>query len=251
MLKKTGKKTEKVERKRDPVSILLVLIMLAVAIAAGIPLLRDLMFSLHVRQENEGIRARYTAEEDGRQQVDFAALRKQNPDICAWITIDNTSIDFPVVQGSNNLEYLNKNAYGEAAVYGAIFLDTRNSSDFSDRFSLLYGHHMSDGNMFGDVDLFADRNFFQKNTSGTLLTPAGTYSLRTIAYLLVDREEDHIFCPEQWNERDLQELFAFTEKRSEQISSLSGGESRILALSSCSTEGDRLRSVLLLEVGDA
>ena len=59
-------------------------------------------------------------------------LQSINPDVCAWLTIDGTNIDYPVVIGEDNMEYVNKDVYGEFALSGAIFLDSSNARDVSD-----------------------------------------------------------------------------------------------------------------------
>ena len=80
-------------------------------------------------------------------------------DMVAWITIDGTNIDYPVMQAADNMKYLNLNPYGEYSLSGSIFLDSRNSADFSDDYSILYGHHMEYGVMFGALDEFLDEKY--------------------------------------------------------------------------------------------
>ena len=79
-------------------------------------------------------------------------LRELSEDAVAWITVDGTRIDYPVMQGKTNSEYLNKDPYGEFSLSGSIFLDNRNNKTFSDPYSLIYGHHMEYGAMFGALD---------------------------------------------------------------------------------------------------
>ena len=90
-------------------------------------------------------------------------------DMVAWITIDDTNIDYPVMQGDNNMEYLNINPYGEYSLSGSIFLDSRNAEDFSDDYSILYGHHMEHGAMFGALDDFYDNDYLRNHSTGTLI----------------------------------------------------------------------------------
>ena len=78
-------------------------------------------------------------------------------DMVAWLTVDGTDIDYPVMQGTDNTIYLNTDPFGKYSLGGSIFLDSRNSSDFSDEYSLIYGHHMEFGRMFGSLDDFLDR----------------------------------------------------------------------------------------------
>lgn len=87
----------------------------------------------------------YKPSADDPESLTFEELLKLNPDVCAWITVDDTHIDYPVVQGEDNMEYVNKDVQGEFAFSGAIFLDSQNKRDFSDSFNLLYGHHMEGG----------------------------------------------------------------------------------------------------------
>lgn len=116
----------------------------------------------------------------------LAELQGINADVCAWLTIDDTNIDYPVLQGKDNAEYLNRDIYGEYSLGGSIFLDYRNSKDFSDRYSLIYGHHMTGGKMFGDVERFHDQSYFDTHQTGWLLLPGKTYQLEIFAYLEVD-----------------------------------------------------------------
>ena len=62
----------------------------------------------------------------------FAALRAVNPDVCAWVTLDGTGVDYPVVQGTDNLTYVNTDVYGNFSLSGSIFLDSRCAPDFTE-----------------------------------------------------------------------------------------------------------------------
>ncbi|MBQ8951476.1 MAG: class B sortase [Eubacterium sp.] len=110
-------------------------------------------------------------------------------DMVAWVTIDDTNIDYPVMQGSDNMEYLNRNPYGEYSLSGSIFLDSRNSSDFSDYYSILYGHHMEYGSMFGALDDFLDQDYLTRHSHGTLIVGRDggkTYELGLFACVKVN-----------------------------------------------------------------
>lgn len=110
----------------------------------------------------------------------------------AWITIDATEedglkdgeglIDYPVMQGDNNTEYLNLNPYGEYSLSGSIFLDSRNAADFSDDYSLIYGHHMEGGTMFGKLDYFTEEEFFNTHRTGTLTLAVYDADTKTYTY---------------------------------------------------------------------
>ena len=99
--------------------------------------------------------------------VPFAELRAVNADVCAWVTLDGTGVDYPVVQGKDNLTYVNTDVYGNFSLAGTIFLDTRCAPDFAGGYSLLYGHHMVSGQMFGDLEKYQDAAFLREHRTGT------------------------------------------------------------------------------------
>lgn len=97
-----------------------------------------------------------------------AAAKPLSGDCVAWLKVDDTGIDYPVMQGKTNTEYLNKDPYGDFSLSGSIFLDTRNKPDFSDSYCLTYGHHLEGGLMFGALDDFLKEGFFDRHRTGTL-----------------------------------------------------------------------------------
>lgn len=121
-------------------------------------------------------------------------LKELSADVVAWILIDDTSIDYPVMQGETNAEYLNKNAYGDYSLSGAIFLDSNNASDFSDDYNILYGHHMAGGFMFGAIDAFENKEYFEKHRTGLLTTIDGAmYDINLFAFVETDASESVVF----------------------------------------------------------
>lgn len=180
----------------------------------------------------------------------FEQLLAINPDVCAWLTLDNTNIDYPVLQGKNNLSYINTDVYGNFALSGSIFLDTRNASDFSDSFSLIYGHHMDKNKMFGDMDLYLEKSFFEENRTGVLILPDKTYKIEIIVCLEVPSSEPMIFEPLQ-SSNNIFDLLDFTEQNALYTHSDTLQKAReedsphILALSTCSSEFTDARTVII------
>ena len=109
----------------------------------------------------------------------------------------------PVLQGADNAEYLNKDPYGGYSVAGSIFLDAHNAPDFSDPYSLIYGHHMEHGLMFGTLDSFLDKDYFDSHREGTLVVINGvSYRLELFAAMETDASVRSIFDP-AWQEDPL------------------------------------------------
>lgn len=101
-------------------------------------------------------------------ETDDATNKKIKENMVAWLTVDNTNIDYPVMQGKDNNEYLNKDPFGDYSLSGSIFLDSRNNPDFDDYYSLVYGHHMEQGMMFGALDDYLKEGYLDSHSSGTL-----------------------------------------------------------------------------------
>ena len=79
-------------------------------------------------------------------------LAKINEDYRAWLTVYDTSIDYPVLQGTNDYYYAYHDIYRNNSLTGAIYMAAGNARDFSDTYNVIYGHHMDNGAMFGALD---------------------------------------------------------------------------------------------------
>ena len=139
-------------------------------------------------------------EEEAEAGPSFDELLAINPDVCAWVTVDGTNIDQPVLRGETNYIYINTNVYGEFALCGSIFMDSRCDRDCTDPYILLYGHHMASHGMFGDLQLFKDEKFFSDNHTGTLLVPGKEIPFHIIACIVTEASNNSIFDPLVWYE---------------------------------------------------
>ena len=84
-------------------------------------------------------------------KIDFAKLKQKNSDAIAWIKVNGTDIDFPVVKGTDNSYYLTHNFDKEKNKAGWIFADYRNKFDGTDKNIIIYGHNMKNGSMFASL----------------------------------------------------------------------------------------------------
>lgn len=106
--------------------------------------------------------------------VDFQSLQEKNPDIYGWIRIDGTPVDYPIVQSpEDDAFYLDHDSDGRYNINGAIFSEhLYNSTDFTDAVTVLYGHNMASGEMFGEFQsLYWDREFLLENDDITVYLP--------------------------------------------------------------------------------
>ena len=123
----------------------------------------------------------------------FGDILELNPHTVGWLTIDGTNINYPVMQGKDNLEYLNKDAYGEFSLSGSIYLDVGNDGRLKDKYNIIYGHHMASGAMFGDIAKYEDEAFFRAHQEGLLQTPSCNYDLSVFAVLRGDAYDQTIY----------------------------------------------------------
>jgi len=126
----------------------------------------------------------------------FASLRLINGDVVAWVFIPDTQIDYPIVQGIDNEEYLHKGFDGQERKAGTLFLDVQASPDFEGLNHPVYGHNMKDGSMFGELKLFLKEEFALAHTEMYLYTPAGDWRLIPFAIYIAPNSGNYHTEPE-------------------------------------------------------
>ena len=122
--------------------------------------------------------------------VDFSVLQAQNPDIVGWIYSEGTVINYPILQGEDNDQYLRRLYDGTKSTLGSIFLDFRNLSDFSDLNSLVYGHNIRSGQMFASLSSYRDQAYYEEHPVMWLLTPDTDYRIDLIAGMVVPSDSE-------------------------------------------------------------
>ena len=163
-----------------------------------------------------------------------------NKDVVGWLTVPNTRIDYPVVAAKDNSSYLKRDVFGNYAEAGSIFMDCRCAKDLSCFETVIYGHNMKNGSMFGDLRLFADERFFEANRCGTLYMTDCTYTLDIIGYMVVSEDDEFVYNASVGHG----ELFDYV--RSSALNYREPNtEENVVILSTCSYEFDGARTVLI------
>lgn len=169
--------------------------------------------------------------------VDFAALKKINKDIYAWINIPGTQVDYPVLQNDTNEFYLNRDVEKEWSPYGSIFSEKYNTKDFSDFNTLLYGHNMKNGRMFGSLKKFRDESFFKENRYINVYTEGRVLKYEIFAACTWDNK--HILANRNFNLTEnrtkyLEDIFAVRDMNSQIAKDIKvTADDRIITLSTC------------------
>ena len=113
--------------------------------------------------------------------VDFTALQEINPDIAAWLYCKPIEFNHPVMYSGDNeyyLDHLSDRSYNSA---GSLFIDKNCAGDFSDDYTVVYGHNMLNKAMFGKLPNYADPAYYKKAPLMYILTPGHSYLLELIA----------------------------------------------------------------------
>ena len=118
--------------------------------------------------------------------MDFKAMKKKWKDVRGWIRIPDTVIDYPIVQGKDNIYYLNHMPNGADSASGAIFIDSSNAPDFSDTSTTIHGHHLKSGKMFGSLERFNEEAYYREHPYVELYTPSGDYTCAIFACRFID-----------------------------------------------------------------
>lgn len=160
--KARGKKTVfLIDSAIDKIILAIVLFMLAISAYA-------IWDSTNVYNQADAANYQAYKPDHSDQLPSYEDLVKMNPDVFGWLDVYGTKIDYPLVQGPDDQKYLSLDPTGKYSYGGAIFLDSKAQKDFSDFASFVYGHHMENDVMFGSLDHFTDKDFFDSHEYGDI-----------------------------------------------------------------------------------
>jgi len=146
-------------------------------------------------------------------QVDFNKLKQQSPDVTGWLYIPDTDISYPIVRGSDNDYYLKYTYDGVANINGSIFMDYRNAPDFSDLHTIIYGHNMLSGAMFGQLKKFDDQQYMDQHPYIYIITEKGVLKYQIFSQY-VSKDSNNSYQFQFTNEADfgayIQKLLSFS-----------------------------------------
>lgn len=182
----------------------------------------------------------------------FAELQRINPDTVGWLEIFDTNICYPIVQGKDDLEYAGKDIYGYSSLTGSIYLASDNSRDFNDWYNLIYGHHMDNGAMFGDIDKYRDEDYFYSHQKGVLQTPDGNFDLTVVACVITNSYENIIYSVMSKDEAEYAALHDYIINNSilydpEHDSTELNENAKLFAFSTCEGASTNGRIVLIVD----
>lgn len=200
-------------------------------------------------QKNETVYYKNSGEEGtiNKEILDeYAALYNKNKRLIGWVKIDDTIIDYPVMQTVDNEYYLDHNIEQDYDKNGSIFMDKdcdvlRPSTNL-----IIYGHHMKSGKMFGDLDKYSNKSYYDKHPviQFDTIYEKGTYQIMYVFRSKVYNEDEIVFKYYQFIEANSAEEFYSNMDEMSELSLYDTGVTasygdRLLTLSTCdSSEPD-------------
>lgn len=184
-----------------------------------------------------------TADENGEGfKVDFDALLKENSDTVAWIRFDEPEIiNYPVVKSADNADYLTKTFTANDNKLGAIFMDYRNSNDFSDRNTFIYGHHLNvGGEMFSELLEYESESFCKEHPNFYIYTPDGKVRTYTVFSAGVVKDTADNYKIDYASDADFEEYLKLCQDSSNYtVDEVElNAQSQIVSLSTCTNVRD-------------
>ena len=162
-------------------------------------------------------------------------IKEINKDIIGWLIVDNTNIDYPIVQTSNNDYYLNHNLDKEYSSAGWIFMDSRNSLD--DQNLIIYGHHRRDGSMFGSID-----NLLKNNKGGEIALIIDNKTINYSIFSIYKADTKYDYRETNYNNFD-KKILEFKEKSLYNFDVDLNNKAQIITLSTC--DNDNIKRIVV------
>jgi len=176
--------------------------------------------------------------------LDEARVLTNNPDIVAYIYIEGTNINNVVLQGQDNGFYLYRDMFRNPNVNGALFMDYRNTPNFDDPNTVIYGHNMRNGTMFHDLRYFTSQEFAEQHSHINVITDDRVliYEIFSVFTTRVDFDYIQVHFDSQDEFADL--LNEIHRRRFFNMAATATAEDNILVLSTCTNVDDDMRIVV-------
>lgn len=175
-------------------------------------------------------------------------LRADYPDAVGWLYVPGTDVDYPFVQGKDNSYYLRRDIDGKYLFAGVPFLDYRCAPDFSGGNTVIYGHNLRNGSMFGTLTRFKDRTFFDDHRYFYVFLEHDTIRAEIIACLVITPDQaPYVFEPTIASDFGEQ---CISGARRAVSGAVFTEEDRFITLATCDYEKNNSRVILIGRISD-
>lgn len=237
--------------KKVILNIIIYMILIFVLIYSGIKIFKWYKDKTNNNKIAEQIKSTVIVEDKNEDEnkeeytVDFNKLKEQNNETVAWIKVNNTNVEYPVVRATNNSFYLNHSFDKSKNLAGWIFADYKNKFDNTDKNIVIYGHNMRDDSMFGSLKNILNSDWYnnEENTNIALYTENEKYIYKVFSIYKIE-SEDYYIKTEFSNDNEFEKFIKTLKKRSIKNFNIDiSKEDSILTLSTCANN-NKYRVVL-------
>lgn len=213
--------------------------------------------AVYVTDDAEGIEEQAVLMEEAGFpyiNVDFAALKEVNPDFLGWIYFPLLDISYPVVYGDEEMTYLHVAMDGTPSNSGCIYIDYESNPNLEDKTTLIFGHNMRNGSMFGSLKrIRQEEGLIDEEPYFYYYTEENAYKCRIFSYYL-DQEGSITYMLGEKNNKGYDEYLDYVLSKNEYANGADGIDfshrPKLIGLSTCSGHNTGKRTVLQAIVED-
>lgn len=226
-------------------SICIEMFCLTVISAVGFFLLDSYLIQRFASADSFIANYKKTCVDDETGEFSLAKLQEINPDVVAWVAIDDNPIDYPILQGDPEFTYLNRDMEGNSCLTGSLYIGASANRYFEDEYTIVYGHHMAGGAMLGSLDYFIEPEYLEGHKHGTLITEKATYDIEVLALYKTDAYYESLY-----SRSDMDSFLSCVEDKENMVLRTGSLESveptdKLLIFSTCSANGTADRTILI------
>lgn len=248
-MRKEKNKNKRKKTKKIIFNLIVYLILIFILIYSGIKIYKWYKDKTSNNEIAEQIKGTVIVEDESKDKekykIDFNKLKEQNNQTVAWIKVNNTNIEYPVVKADNNDFYLNHSFDKSKNSAGWIFADYKNKVDGTDKNLVIYGHNMRDDSMFGSLKWVINEDWYnnEDNKYVTLITENETQIYEVFSVYQI-KEENYYIKTEFSNDNEFEQFVNTLKKRSIKNFNIDVSKNdNILTLSTCANN-NKYRVVL-------
>lgn len=193
-----NKKNKSKKYMKAILNLVIYIMLLAILLYSGIKIYKWYKDNTNNNEITEKIKETVKIEDKDENKkeytIDFSKLKEQNSDTVAWIKVNNTNIEYPVVKAQNNDFYLKHSFDKSNNSAGWIFADYRNKFDGTDKNIIIYGHNMKDNSMFGSLKSVISEDWYnnEDNKYITLITENEIQIYEVFSVYQIEKEDYYI-----------------------------------------------------------
>ncbi len=175
---------------------------------------------------------------------EYAELIKVNDEVIGWIKLDDTRIDYPLLQHDDNEYYLHHNIEGEASKRGCVYIDYRNNPELMDKNTLIYAHNMKDGSMFKAIISYKKKDFFLANRLININTLYEKGVWQVFSVYVVDANKETINIDYSGEGSFMEAVEKYKKRSMFETDTQIGADDRVVTLVTCSYETNNSRTIV-------